>query len=236
MYTTNGKCPVCDEIIFGGTLYKAKTKKFCSWECFRKNNVATHKSDNKCPCGQLIIKRTSYEVKLAKFCNRKCRVKYFQHSQEVIERIRKTKTGVSMHSEATKKASRKRMLGNKYALGNKLTEKHIQAIINAHKGDKSHFYKDGRCEDPKYISWLSTIYQERKRNAEGSHTFKEWQKVKEEHNFTCNGCKKQEPEIKLTEDHIIPLSKGGSDFIENIQPLCKVCNCKKHAKLPIKSK
>ncbi len=70
----------------------------------------------------------------------------------------------------------------------------------------------------------------RKMNAIGSHTNGEWETLKAQYNWTCPHCGREEPETKLTEDHIIPLSKGGSDNIENIQPLCGKGNSEKHTK------
>lgn len=70
----------------------------------------------------------------------------------------------------------------------------------------------------------------RKREAEGSHTIQEWESLKATYSFTCLACEKREPNITLTRDHIVPLEKGGSDSITNIQPLCARCNSKKNNK------
>jgi 5-methylcytosine-specific restriction endonuclease McrA len=64
----------------------------------------------------------------------------------------------------------------------------------------------------------------------GVFTAKEWQEQKERQNFICLMCKRKEPEIKLTADHIIPLTLGGTNTIDNIQGLCKSCNSRKHNK------
>ena len=72
------------------------------------------------------------------------------------------------------------------------------------------------------------------KNNIGNHSFEQWQELKKKYAYCCASCGMQEPFIKqwfikLTEDHIIPLSKGGSNNIDNIQPLCIGCNSKKGA-------
>jgi hypothetical protein len=99
------------------------------------------------------------------------------------------------------------------------------------KGQKPHNFKGGISKTKEYRSFYKSQYKFQKRNATGSHTFGEWENLKAQYDWTCPSCRKSEPEIKLTEDHIIPLSRGGSNNIENIQPLCGSCNSKKWAKL-----
>jgi len=70
-------------------------------------------------------------------------------------------------------------------------------------------------------------YKARKRKAYGSHSIEDWLWLCEKFDFRCLCCGKQG---KLTEDHIRSLFCGGSDYIENIQPLCQSCNSRKHTK------
>jgi glycerol-3-phosphate cytidylyltransferase-like family protein/5-methylcytosine-specific restriction endonuclease McrA len=116
--------------------------------------------------------------------------------------------------------------------------------------------KKRRQKDPeKYRKWCrewsranvhKKIASNRKRKIAkqgiiGSHKESQWKRCKEEYNNSCAICGITEQDIKkkyfgtqfdgLTRDHIVPISLGGTDYINNIQPLCVSCNSSKHNKL-----
>jgi 5-methylcytosine-specific restriction endonuclease McrA len=105
---------------------------------------------------------------------------------------------------------------------------------NKKMGADNHFWKGGITlgeNKREYYRKKCLERVARKQEAMGNHTLGEWLNLKAQYNWTCPACKRKEPEIKLSEDHIIPLKRGGSDNIENIQPLCHSCNSRKHIKI-----
>jgi len=89
-------------------------------------------------------------------------------------------------------------------------------------------WKKWRKNNPERVYHYHALRRARKKGAAGSHTLEEWKMLKLLHGNKCAICGEEK---KLTKDHIIPLTRGGSNYIENIQPLCISCNSKKHTKL-----
>jgi len=79
-------------------------------------------------------------------------------------------------------------------------------------------------KNPERMAHLKARRYARKKNAEGFHTFEEWQELLKKYGWKCAHCG---AENDITKDHIIPLSENGTDYIDNIQPLCRSCNSKK---------
>lgn len=73
-------------------------------------------------------------------------------------------------------------------------------------------------------------YRSRLLNAKGSFTDREWEDRKIQFRNRCAYCGKKSK--RLTPDHYVPLSKGGTNFIENIVPACPQCNRSKWNKDP----
>lgn len=70
-----------------------------------------------------------------------------------------------------------------------------------------------------------------KKQVGGSFTLQQWRDLCAYYDYTCLCCGRREPEIKLTADHVVPLVRGGSNSIGNIQPLCLSCNTSKWTKI-----
>lgn len=61
----------------------------------------------------------------------------------------------------------------------------------------------------------------------GGHTAQEWRELCAAYKWRCAKCKKR---TRLTKDHVIPVFFGGTDNIDNLQPLCQPCNSSKGIK------
>lgn len=83
----------------------------------------------------------------------------------------------------------------------------------------------------KHLAWGRKARNHRRAKIDGnggSFTKTEWDDLCAKYDYRCLACGEKKP---LTVDHVIPISKGGLNSIDNIQPLCGSCNRRKHTKV-----
>lgn len=92
--------------------------------------------------------------------------------------------------------------------------------------------REWRAQNPKKTAAHYRNRVARKKNAEGVHSSSDIDAIFKMQKGRCAYCR-----IGLDDafhvDHITPLSKGGSNYRQNLQVLCMTCNLRKRAKLPL---
>ena len=120
--------------------------------------------------------------------------------------------------------NRERMLEKAAARRSADPEAHREGLKRWRKSEKG---KAWRIANRDRINLDSHVRRARLASNGGKFTAGEWESLKARYCYKCLACGKGEPEIKLTPDHIVPVSKGGPNVAENIQPLCGPCNSSK---------
>lgn len=204
------QCKTCDKSF---EAYKCQKRIYCSQKC----HFADHTRTAKCPeCGteRRLQKNSSQKDYCSLVCWSKHRRKYPEKNcnfcQKTFYSYKNTKVGAKSYCS--------RDCANKGRI----------KPIEEKKKRQYEYVKKYRQDNPDKARQYKNNRRARELGAEGKFTAEEWSSLKEKHNQMCALCKKVE---KLTVDHIVPLSKGGANYITNIQPLCMPCNSKKSAKI-----
>jgi len=145
-----------------------------------------------------------------------------------LEWQRKNKDKVQAHCRDFYKRHRKSNIERtkRWRLKNRERYNERQRIARKSKPEQYKGYGRTNYERHKsYYKLNARLRKSRVRGAEGKCSLVEWKAIIEAQKGRCNGCGiDSEP---LTLDHIIPISRGGSNWPSNIQGLCFTCNMRK---------
>jgi len=83
-----------------------------------------------------------------------------------------------------------------------------------------------RLKNPSLMRWREAQHGKRlRRLAIRDLTQEQWRQRLEEFGHHCAYC--WASDVKLTKDHLIPITRGGQHTIDNIVPACQPCNTRK---------
>ena len=151
------------------------------------------------------------------------REKMTQSARDYRNKMRENDLPRLRELERKARISRKEYI-KQYYINNKPAERAKRKDYYAANKDK--WVKYGRTysrNNPDKIA--ENNHKRRAGRKTGEHyTAEQWKQLCDDCGNKCLCCG---DETKLTIDHIVPISKGGTNHISNIQPLCYPCNRKK---------
>jgi 5-methylcytosine-specific restriction endonuclease McrA len=199
-------CKVCKQS-FDPTV-TANGPTYCSHACYtrerRRKKNPEHFTDKPCAiCAQLF---TPQRGLISKCCS--------VHCQDKLTELRKKQkyedNKAHLHAYRAQWAKNNRAKQNAYA-------------------------SISRSKKPDHYAEAKRTNQNRRRfkliDSGGFHTQEQWIWLVAQTGNKCLCCKEPGTFRTLTKDHIVPVFLGGSDDIDNIQPLCKSCNSSKQTKI-----
>jgi 5-methylcytosine-specific restriction endonuclease McrA len=87
-------------------------------------------------------------------------------------------------------------------------------------------------DNPEKVAAFSAATRAKRQQAEGRHTAEEVLALLEKQGGRCVYCRAS-IRTKYHADHIVPLARGGSNWISNIQLTCPPCNLRKNRTDPL---
>jgi len=104
----------------------------------------------------------------------------------------------------------------------------------AHPEKRKEYHDKWKADNPERIRafWKDNTNKRRamKASAEGSYSYPEFLSICDDAGWLCVYCGCRLDVETATADHMVPLSRGGANCIENITLACRSCNSKKHDK------
>lgn len=221
----------------GGADMKSITEKQCS-RCGETKPISNFRKDKRSTGG-----RGSH----CDSCNREiARMYYYSHKEPYIARAREWGLSHPEKMKEIRKNNRIKHKGEQRAYAKEYRARNsekIKARISSyqkkHREEYSTRTRMWRASNPEKVKEYkkknrekNVVYGQNRRarlkKVGGKYTINQWLALCKKYKNKCLCCGLEN--VKLTPDHIIPIALGGTNNIENIQPLCLPCNMRKGTK------
>lgn len=151
-----------------------------------------------------------------------------EHKAEILEQLHQSyparKVEIAEYSHNYYLENKERLLEQQRQY--RLEHPERQAIYNQRrKKEKAEYLRRHNKEHPEPHRQSVRNRRALLANSNGNFTAEEFRLLCEVYENKCAYC---HSELPLVPDHMTPLSRGGSNYIDNIVPACESCNSKKH--------